>query len=110
MICIHKLGQTDTVNNNNTTEEQKQSNYKKIMKTTLKQNAKTVKGRLLTTNYIAKALAKKTRPCHPILPDNHTLQTFFTTNLSHHQQPVCLPSNLSLFPYLPTFYFLYSGL
>lgn len=29
MICIHKLVQTDTVNNNNTTEEQKPSNYKK---------------------------------------------------------------------------------
>lgn len=30
------------------------------MKTTLQQNVKTLKGRLLTTNYIAKALAKKT--------------------------------------------------
>lgn len=48
------------VNNNNTTEEQKTSNYKKIMKTTLQQNVKTLKGRLLTTNYVAKALAKKT--------------------------------------------------
>lgn len=34
------------VNNNNTTEEQKTSNYQKIMKTTLQQNVKTLKGRL----------------------------------------------------------------
>ena len=77
MICIHKLVQTDTVNNNNTTEEQKPSNYKKIMKTTPKQNVKTVKGRLLTTNYIAKALAKKI----PLMPPNFTGQPYITNFL-----------------------------
>lgn len=45
----------------------------------------------------------------PILPDNHTLQTFFTTKLSHHQQPVCLPSNLSLYHIFQLFIFSIQG-